>query len=153
MHPDAAQLAVGLSVALSRLRSRLREEARETSTGLTVSQLAMLQRLVDQGPMTAASLAAAEHVTKQAIAQRLALMQPAGLVETMPDPGDGRKVLIAISTAGRLLVQRLAVSRATWLARAIDHGVTADELPELRTAIGLLERLAGLDLSPDLEIR
>jgi DNA-binding MarR family transcriptional regulator len=150
---DTGKLAVDLSVALSRLRSRLREEAGVNARGLTISQLAMLQRLADHGPMTAAALAAAEHVTKQAIAQRLAAMQPGELIETAPDPSDGRKILVALSPAGRALLEKLHRTREAWLARAIESELSEAERPALRTAVELLERLAGADLSPEVEIR
>ncbi|HSZ39106.1 MAG TPA: MarR family transcriptional regulator [Trebonia sp.] len=150
---DTGKLAVDLSVALSRLRSRLREEAGANAQGLTVSQLAMLQRLADNGPMTAAALAAAEHVTKQAIAQRLAAMQPGELIETAPDPADGRKVLVVLSPAGRALLEKLHRTREAWLVRAIESELSEAERPALRTAVELLERLASADLSPEVEIR
>jgi DNA-binding MarR family transcriptional regulator len=150
---DTGKLAVDLSVALSRLRSRLREEAGASAHGLTISQLAMLQRLAEGGPMTAAALAAAEHVTKQAVAQRLALMQPGGLVETAPDPADGRKILVALSPAGRTLLEKLHATREAWLARAIESELSEAERPALRTAVELLERLASADTRPEVEIR
>jgi DNA-binding MarR family transcriptional regulator len=150
---DTGKLAVDLSVALSRLRSRLREEAGANAQGLTVSQLAMLQRLADNGPMKAAALAAAEHVTKQAIAQRLAAMQPGELIETAPDPADGRKVLVVLSPAGRALLEKLHRTREAWLVRAIESELSEAERPALRTAVELLERLASADLSPEVEIR
>src|SRR5580692_8946128 len=91
---DTAKEAVRLSVALKRLRSRLREESGLTSTGFTLSQLALLEHLLTKGPSTAASLAAAEHVSQQAIAQSLATLKATGLIESGPHPSDGRKVLI-----------------------------------------------------------
>jgi DNA-binding MarR family transcriptional regulator len=150
---DSGKLAVDLSVALGRLRSRLREEAGVNARGLTISQLGMMQRLADNGPMTAAALAAAEHVTKQAVAQRLAAMQPGGLVETAPDPADGRKILVTLSPAGRALLEKLHQTREAWLARAIETELGGAERPALRTAVELLERLASADLSPEIEIR
>jgi DNA-binding MarR family transcriptional regulator len=150
---DTGKLAVDLSVALSRLRSRLREEAGASTQGLTISQLAVLQRLADNGPMTAAALAAAEHVTKQAIAQRLAAMQPGELIGTAPDPADGRKVLVVLSPVGRALLEKLHRTREAWLVRAIESELSGAERPALRTAVELLERLASADLSPEVEIR
>jgi hypothetical protein len=40
-----------------------------------------LQRILAEGPATAASLAAAEHMSRQAIAESVAILTEAGLVE------------------------------------------------------------------------
>jgi DNA-binding MarR family transcriptional regulator len=148
---DSPEAAVQLSVALSRLRSRLREESGSRRTGLTVSQLAAMQRIIDAGPTTAAALAAAEHVSQQAVAQNVAALR-AG-VRSAPDPDDGRKVLLSATDQGRALFARLRETREAWLARAIDAVVMPEEWAALQAAISLLERLAGADLSPDVEIR
>jgi DNA-binding MarR family transcriptional regulator len=143
---DTAQTAVRLSVALTRLRSRLREEAGMTSSGFTISQLAVLKRIIDGGRTTAATLAAAEHVSQQAIAQSVAALKAAGLVRGERDATDGRKMLISVTDAGREMFEALWASRKAWLVHAIDAMVGPDERRDLDTAIELLERLAGADL-------
>jgi DNA-binding MarR family transcriptional regulator len=150
---SAAALAVDLAVAISRIRSRIREEAGETSRGITVSQLAMLRRLVDSGPMSASELAASEHVTQQAVAQRLALLTPFGYVQKTPDPTDKRRMLVEITAEGRALLDSLSTSGQNWLALAIQAVVQPAEIPDLRTAVELLDRLARADLRPDTPLR
>jgi DNA-binding MarR family transcriptional regulator len=140
---DAA--AIRLALALKRLRARLRKETGANVAGLSVSQLSVLQRLRLDGAATAASLAAAEHVSQQAIAQCVAPLRSAGLVRATPDPGDGRKSLISITDAGLGLRESIAASRHSWLARAIDSTVDARERAALTKAIELLERLADAD--------
>jgi DNA-binding MarR family transcriptional regulator len=137
--------ATRLALALKRLRARLREQSGWSATGLSISQLSILQRLRLDGPATAASLAAAEHVSQQAIAQTVAPLRPAGLVRSEPDPEDGRKTLISISDAGLRLRESIIVSRTSWLARAVDATIGADERAALDKAIELLERLADAD--------
>ncbi|HEY2673437.1 MAG TPA: MarR family transcriptional regulator [Rugosimonospora sp.] len=149
---STAEVAVRLSVALKRLRSRLREEAGMTRTGFTLTQLALLQRLVKAGPTTAASLAAAEHVSQQAIAQSVAPLKAAGLVQTEPGRSDRRKVMISVTAAGQRLYESLLASREAWLARAIETIISPQERDALDTAIALMERLAAADLRPDVEI-
>ena len=99
--------AVRLAMAVSRLRSRIRIEAGVRSTGIPISQLAVLARIIDEGPTTAAALAAGEHVTQQAIAQSLATLKERGLVEKQADPSDGRKSLVSATAAGRKLRESL----------------------------------------------
>src|SRR5690242_18409592 len=91
---STAGAAQRLSVAITRLRSRLREEAGIDGTGLSVSQMSVLWQILQAGPVTAAELAAAQHVSPQSIAQNLAVLKAAGLIHTERDPGDGRKTLI-----------------------------------------------------------
>src|SRR4029453_4107838 len=83
--------ALRLAMAIARVRARLREIDRSGSMGLTPSQLSALNRLRREGPATAASLATAEHVSQQAIAQVLTTLRRAGLGEATPDPAAGRK--------------------------------------------------------------
>src|SRR5580700_4370029 len=124
-HQDTAETAVRLAVAVKRLQAPIREEAGVTSTGLSVAQVSIFSRLVHDGPVTAASLAAAEHVSQQAIAQSLAGLKAAGLVGVQPDPADGRKNLLEVTTAGRALYETIMGSRDAWLIRAIEAGVDA----------------------------
>ena len=77
-----AVAAQRLSVAITRLRARLREEAGVDGTGLSVSQMSVLWHILQAGPVTAAELAAAQHVSPQSIAQNLAVLKAAGLIHT-----------------------------------------------------------------------
>ena len=129
-------------MAVARLRARLREIDRSGAMGLTLTQLGILRRLQRDGPATAASLAAVEHVSQQAIAQNLATLKGAGLVGSTPDPSDGRKCLIEVTDAGHSLVESILASRNAWLVRAVEATVGPDEQPALESAIALLERLA-----------
>lgn len=123
-----------------------------TSSGFTISQLAILQRILNEGPVTAASLALAEHVSQQAIAQSVATLKEAGLVKGERDATDGRKVLMSATPAGQDLFESLMASRRAWLVRAIDKVIGPDERQDLDAAIELLERLAGADLSSGSEL-
>ena len=150
---DEASDAVRLAMAVSRLRSRIRIEAGLRSTGIPISQLAVLGRIIDEGPTTAAALAASEHVTQQAIAQSLATLKQRGLVRKQADPSDGRKSLVTATAAGRELRESLTVSREEWLTRAIDAAVKPEERPLLTEAIELLERIADVEVHRGGEIR
>ena len=150
---SAASDAVRLAMAVSRLRSRIRIEAGIRSTGIPISQLAVLGRIIDEGPTTAAALAAGEHVTQQAIAQSLATLKERGLVEKQADPSDGRKSLVTATATGRELMEGIAASREEWLTQAIDAAVRPEERPLLAEAIELLERITDVKLQRGGEIR
>ncbi|AQW55867.1 MarR family winged helix-turn-helix transcriptional regulator [Streptomyces violaceusniger] len=143
----SAATAQRLQDAMKRLRARLRAESGQNETGLTATQLGVLASVVREGPVTAARLAALEHVSAQSIAQSLAVLKAAGLVHGEPDPQDGRKKLMSADPSAIELVDRLLNGRASFLTRAIDRVVTPDERQDVEKAIELLERLAEVDLS------
>ncbi|HEY2075373.1 MAG TPA: MarR family transcriptional regulator [Streptosporangiaceae bacterium] len=151
--PNETSDAVRLGIAVSRLRSRIRIESGLRSTGIPISQLAVLARIIDEGPTTASALAAGEHVTQQAIAQSLATLKERGLVEKEADPSDGRKSLVSATASGRELMETIAVSREEWLTQAVDAAVKPEERPLLAEAIELLERIADAELHRGGEIR
>jgi DNA-binding MarR family transcriptional regulator len=142
-----------LAMAVTRLRSRIRNESGQRSTGIPISQLTVLSRIIDEGPTTAAALAAAEHVTQQAIAQSLATLENRGLVTKSRDPGDGRKSLVGSTKSGQALVAGIKASREAWLNRAIAAAVKPDERAALETTIEILQRIADVDLRPDTEMQ
>jgi DNA-binding MarR family transcriptional regulator len=144
---DPARTAVALSTALSRLRSRLRIEGGTFETGLTITQLSTLQRVIDNGPLAGAALAQAEHIRPQSMWETIAVLVEEGLVERRPDPSDGRKVLVAATRKGEQLVDQVLTSREAWLTRALTHLIDQREHRVLDEAIGLLNRL--VEYEPD----
>jgi DNA-binding MarR family transcriptional regulator len=142
--PEQDSRALRLAVAVKRLRARMQDAAPADAIGLSLSQLSILRRLRLEGSMTAAALAAAEHVTHQAITQVINGLKREGLVEAAPDPADGRKWLLSITAEGNRLFDAVNASRTAWLADAIEFTVAEDELPALDKAIELLERLAAV---------
>jgi DNA-binding MarR family transcriptional regulator len=135
-------LALRLAIALKRLRARLREAAWAGGVELPIAHIALIKRLRDAGPTTASALAAAEHVTHQAITQTLAALKRAGLVRSDVDPTDGRKSVIRVTPAGNRLFESAIASRDAWLARAIESVVSPRQRAGLERSIELLERLA-----------
>jgi DNA-binding MarR family transcriptional regulator len=115
--------------------------------------LSIFSRLMHDGAATAASLAAAEHVSQQAIAQSLAGLKADGLVSVKPDPADGRKSLLTVTAAGRRLFASIMASRDDWLIRAIESTISPGERPALDRAIEMLERLGDVDLDSRRDTR
>ena len=141
--PAADPLAVRLALAIKRLRARFREAAwAGVGVELPIAHVAVLKRLRDDGPSTASALAAAEHVTHQAIAQTLVALKRTGLVRSAGDPTDGRKSVLSVTPAGNRLFESAIASRDAWLARAIEGVVPPRERATLTRSIELLERLA-----------
>ena len=143
---DVDEAAVELVLALKRLRARLRAEA-SPSEGWTISQLAALRRVVQEGATTASDLARAEHVRPQSMAAIVTMLREADLVTATPDPADGRKTVLRPTTAGRRLVKARAESRQAWLASALAALDEEGRTDALVDAIVLLNELA--DWRPD----
>lgn len=141
-----AELGVELAVAVSRLRARMRSEAGDPGHGVTVSQIAMMRRLAACGSMTVSQLADAEHVSQQAISQRLDLLAPTGYLSLAPDETDRRRKLVTLTEKGRAYLASLAAGDEEWLSQAISAVVDRSELATLAASIDLLDRLASVDL-------
>jgi DNA-binding MarR family transcriptional regulator len=144
---DPARTAVALSTALSRLRSRLRLAGGTFETGLTITQLSTLQRVIDNGPLAGATLAQAEHIRPQSMWEIITVLAEEGLVERRPDPFDGRKLLVTATREGEQLVDQVLTSREAWLTRALTDLIDEREHRVLDEAVGLLNRL--VEYEPD----
>jgi DNA-binding MarR family transcriptional regulator len=114
--------------------------------GWTTSQLSTLSRIIERAPVTAAVIAQAEHVRPQSIASIISTLRDADLVRAVPDPGDGRKILLSPTDEGLTLVATVASSRRQWLAHAIEAVVGPGDRAALLTTIEMLDRLAECDL-------
>ena len=69
-------------------------------------------------------------------------LEERGLVERMPDPKDGRRAILSLTTAGRDLLRRRRSARSEMLSDALAAGFTRTELKQLQAAAPLIERLA-----------
>jgi DNA-binding MarR family transcriptional regulator len=126
---------------LDRLRARTRSETGLGSSQYTRSQLVALNRIVAGPPMTSSDLAAAEYVRPQSMAQTLAPLEEAGLVTRSKDPNDGRRILLSATPLGHEVLQSAVDARDSWLALAIEHGLTAEEKASIPKVIQLLDHL------------
>jgi DNA-binding MarR family transcriptional regulator len=134
--PEA--LASDLRVVIGQLLRRLRAERRD----LSLAQVTVLGRLDRVGPCGVSDLAAGERVRPQSMASTVAALLTAGLVSRAPDPGDRRRVLIALTPAGREALVADRRRREGWLADAIRRDLSAKEQRTLADAAVLLARIA-----------
>ena len=140
MPQPSAQVVKGASelrLVLGQLVRRLRAEY-----SFPVAQASVLSRLDREGAQTTSELAAAEHVRPQSMAQTLAELETAGLIERRPDPEDGRRVQIELTEDGRGRVLEGRGRREDWLAAAIAAELSPEEQKTLLVAIPMLRRLA-----------
>ena len=129
--------ASDLRIVLGQLVRRLRAEHR-----LPLSHGTVLARLEREGPATTSSLAVAERVRPQSMAQTIADLEGDGFISRTPDPVDRRQVLIAITDEGRAALDEDRARREGWLAEAIATELTPEEQDVIVRAVPLLRRLA-----------
>jgi len=138
--PDLNAIAETLRESVGLLLRRLRQMP--ALGELTLPESAALTRLDRGGPTTASALARLERISPQSIGATLAALEARGLVERHSDPGDGRRVVLSITAAGRQLVNDRRGARSELIAAALRDGFTATERDLLLAAAPLLERLA-----------
>jgi DNA-binding MarR family transcriptional regulator len=131
------ELASRLRHAIARSARRLRQEA---GTDLSPSLSAALATVDRHGPLTPSELAARERVQRPTITRVVCRLEEAGLVERAADPSDGRSALIAITPAGRALLEAGRTRKDAFLSERLEALPAADRATLARAA-GLLEGL------------
>jgi DNA-binding MarR family transcriptional regulator len=134
---STADLAHELRETVGRVIRRLRAEP-----GPPVGQLAVLGRLDREGPASISDLAAADRMRPQSMAQTVRDLEEAGLVSRRPDPADGRRSFVELTSAGLEVLQATRARREDWLTRALDRELDAQQRELLRRALTLLRRVA-----------
>ena len=137
---DVHEVASALRVSIGLLLRRLRQV--QADGELTLPESSALTRLDRGGPATPSALARLEQISPQSMGATLSALEARGLVERRPDPGDGRRVVISLSEAGRQALRNRRNARTEQLAQALSGGFTRPELQQLMAAAPLLERLA-----------
>jgi DNA-binding MarR family transcriptional regulator len=134
---DVSAVASELRVVLGQLLRRLRAEHR-----FPITHGAVLGRLDRDGAQSVSDLAVAERVRPQSMAQTVADLEADGLIERRPDPGDRRRALVSLTSAGRETLAQDRRQREGWLAEAMASELSADEQAVVADAVELLRRLA-----------
>ena len=139
---STTELGSQLRLAVLRLSRRLRQEA---VGEVTSSQLSALSVLAYRGEMTLGELAAIERVAPPSMTRIATRLASRGLVERRSDVADRRVARVAISDAGRELINETRTRRDAYLSGRL-QGFNEEERDLLERAIPLLERLVSEDL-------
>ncbi len=130
-----------LLAVTGQLTRRLR--AVSNTRELTWSQVAIMARLEEAGPMTTADLARAEAVKPQSMGGTLAAMEEEGLVERRSHPTDGRQILYALTDEGLEARQQVSLAKRDWLLAAVSQ-LSPAEQETLVEAVDIIRRLGDL---------
>ena len=144
MKENRKNLEIAVTELLSvtgQLTRRLR--AVSNTRELTWSQVAIMARLEEAGPLTTADLARAESVKPQSMGGTLAAMEEEGLVERQPHPTDGRQILYALTDEGREARTKVRLAKREWLLAAIAQ-LSQAEQKTLLAAVDIIRRFGNL---------
>jgi DNA-binding MarR family transcriptional regulator len=112
-----------------------------TRTSVCVSRTEVgVLRVLRGGPRRITELATEERVTQPAITLLVNRLTERGWVERIPDPSDGRAVLVSLTAAGGEVFERL---RAEYRALLHEEMVSLEdgEIDTLAAAVGILDKL------------
>jgi DNA-binding MarR family transcriptional regulator len=109
---------------------------------LTLPEISALSRLERAGSATPGELAKVEQITPQAMGATLAALEERGMVARRPDPSDGRRAVMSVTSAGQKALRDKRSARAEQMAQVLADGFTRAELGTLKAAAPLIERLA-----------
>lgn len=142
--PDLDVSAMGVLGRLARLNAHLRRDidgnfARHGLTAANFDILATLRRAGEPFALSPGDLLATAMITSGTMTARIDQLEKMHLVERVPNPQDGRGVIVRLTPAGRALVDAAVTSHVATQARLVAP-LTAEERATLD---GLLRRFLG----------
>lgn len=146
--PSAGDAARALD-ALRRLVAALRRSARdaEQEFGLSGAQLFVLERLADAPAASINALAARTRTHQSSVSVVVRRLVERGLVRRRPSRADARRQELAITAAGRALLDRALPTAQHRLVEGLD-GMPADEVRRVADALERWLGAAGLGAGP-----
>jgi len=141
----AGFLPYQLSVTSNAVSSLIAERYRKRF-GLKIPEWRVMAVLGDAGRMTQRALTAATVMDKVAVNRAVKVLEERGLIDRVPNPGDGRSHLLMLTAEGRAIHgEVMPLARAT--EADLLSGFAADDEAMLRRLLARLragaERLAG----------
>lgn len=131
-----------LSNQIMSLVRRLRREVQNDAESW--ARLLLLGAIDRSGnKATPSELAQSANMRSSNLAAALRELEGECLIERTPDPGDRRKVRVALTDAGLRLLLDSRARRERWLTQAITSTLTQEERATLLQAGELLERIAA----------
>jgi DNA-binding MarR family transcriptional regulator len=137
---DVSEVAATVRVAVGLLVRKMKQAPLDGE--LTMAESSTLSMLERGGPATSSDLARLDRISPQSMGVTVAALEERGLVRRSRDPEDGRRIVLSVTETGQRMVHDKRGRRTEQIAAALRDGFSDDELGQLMTAAGLLERLA-----------
>jgi DNA-binding MarR family transcriptional regulator len=110
-----------------------------SGVAIGVAAVAVLGKVIDDGPMRMSDLADAVRTHPAALTRQVQALETEGYVERSADPHDGRASVVAVTAAGRVAHRRIEAANDELMAEQLD-GWSTEELSEL---VEQLDRLVS----------
>jgi DNA-binding MarR family transcriptional regulator len=120
-----------------------RVRAAAASHELSLTESAVLGRLMKDGPATTAELARLEGMKPQSMGTTVAALEERGLIERTPHATDGRQMLIQLTDKGLAVRKSTREAKQMWLAQSIAR-LDKQEQETLLAAGEIIKRLAEM---------
>ncbi|HEX5339875.1 MAG TPA: MarR family transcriptional regulator [Gammaproteobacteria bacterium] len=142
MSPESDRLAQEILRALRRIMRSMDISSRQliSARGLSIPQLLCLQHLREFGPLTSGALAKAMSLSPPTITGILDRLELRGLLNRERRPEDKRRVLVALTPAGRTLANAAPSSLEKQLGHAL-AALSRNERTVIHDAVVRLERM------------
>ncbi len=101
-----------------------------SGVAIGVAAVAVLGKVIDDGPMRMSDLADAVRTHPAALTRQVQALEAEGYVERSADPNDGRASVVAVTSAGRLAHRRIEAANDELMAEQLD-GWSVEELTSL----------------------
>ncbi len=95
--------------------------------------------IASEGPVTAAEIAGREQVSAPSMHRTIRELTERGWIERIPDPGDGRRLIIKLTEEGREVLTQTRKQRDAWIAKQVAE-CTPEERQTLEKATTILNR-------------
>jgi len=129
----------------------MRKRSADTEYGDKANLLATLEALRERDGARITDLADRLMTDLSVVSRRVRALRGRGLIESVPDPADGRAQLVALSPAGAAMLDTLRASTGESIAKAMSGWTVAD----LRMLAEMLSRFEAdlVQLSSETEAR
>lgn len=110
-----------------------------SGVSIGVAAVAVLGKVIDDGPMRMSDLADSVRTHPAALTRQVQALEAEGFVERSADPNDGRASVVAVTAAGRLAHRRIEAANDELMAEQLDEWSVED----LSALVEQLDRLVS----------
>lgn len=110
-----------------------------SGVSIGVAAVAVLGKVIDDGPMRMSDLADSVRTHPAALTRQVQALEAEGFVERSADPNDGRASVVTVTAAGRLAHRRIEAANDELMAEQLDDW----SVEELSALVGQLDRLVS----------